>query len=616
MALRLLSSAALAVFVMGYLAPQDVLVGNDRAFYWGQLTSVFYDGDLLLHDDLLANDNTALVKARMLVRIRGDGLLVNKFPFGIALADGLYVGPVVSLMRLLGRPRLDRPVVAATKLGALLKVFLLLVLLDMLIAGVFPALSGSSRGIVVASVFVGSPLLFYGFEKYGMSHLNSALFAALSACLCQRWLRAPTVAAAVGLGLAFGALVITHWQNALYALFAAAVLGGGLLRAPVARRIAMVRTGLAAAAAAGLVVLVQALAFYRQYDTFFRLDHGEAFFEPTGAQVLDFLFSGYHGLLSWSPVFGLGLLGLVAGAVRRRGERRRFALAGLLTVAATLWLDATVADWWSGASYGQRRASVLVPLFALGLAEVVSWPRAKRLRWGVLALTAAWALVTVTLFRSSVDDLAVAVAGRPSEVDLETRAKARGFALDREGFRHGRRDFAESLRLKLTCPLGSQPCGRADQAWGFALLAAFVLAIFAFRTWYPALAGKLERHGRTAAALLAAYALVFALGLGFTVTGVGDEVGPSWRRFLSGRISRGKAHSLGVPAAATVFVDAAAWRCAGGDAAAAHLLRWLEGERLTPLELAELDPICRAAAPPILPQVLAARGRRLTKTRR
>jgi hypothetical protein len=68
----------------------------------------------------------------------------------------------------------------------------------------------------------------------------------------------------VGLGLAFGALVITHWQNALYALFAAAVLGGGLLRAPAARWIAMVRTGLAAAAAAGLVVLVQALAFYRQ----------------------------------------------------------------------------------------------------------------------------------------------------------------------------------------------------------------------------------------------------------------------------------------------------------------------------------------------------------------
>lgn len=604
MSRRLSVLAVVMALASGFLVADMRLEGNDRAYYWSQLTSVWYDGDLLLHDDLLANENSAVTQLGMLTHADPDGVLVNKFPFGLALVDGLYVGPAVLLMRLLDRPRFDRAVAVVMACGSLVKVFLLAVLLVRLLSTANPEMTSSCRSFVAACVLVGSPLAYYGFQLLAMSHLNSALLATLFVDLLLRWFKNATLPGSVALGLTFTALIITHWQNGVFVLFGAVVLAGNRRRMPAGSGVRTMGLIAAGAAAGLLVATAQGLAFYRQTGSFFEIRHGSGFFVFSVASIPSFLFSGYHGLLTWHPVFVLALAGLAAGVCR--GPRRNVFLAALLTVLVTLYLDASVRDWWSGTSYGQRRASVLVPLFALGLGEVLR--RLPRWRGALLVLTAAWSLATLTMYNSRIDDLRLVFAGEPSPVALESRSS--WFALDQDAARQGFVYFRERFLHKLSCPFEGHLCDGTGPAWTLGFLGLLAASAFLVARWGGRLAAGWRTFGRWATFLFAAYVLVFNASVALFVDGVDDGAGDAWRRFLEGETGRHEAASAGVPLAAAVFLDAAALRCAG-DARTEAVLGEIDRRLYPNLRPEALDAVCSAPLRPSARRALEARARRL-----
>jgi hypothetical protein len=108
---------------------------------------------------------------------------------------------------------------------------------------------------------------------------------------------------------------------------------------------------------------------------------------------------GVHGLLRWTPIAGLALLGLLLD-VRRREREDNSNLEALAVVVGMWLLLATVRDVDGGDAFGARRMAGLVGVLALGLAQL--WARlGTKPAWyrNVLALVLAIA-VAVNLART------------------------------------------------------------------------------------------------------------------------------------------------------------------------------------------------------------------------
>ena len=119
--------------------------------------------------------------------------------------------------------------------------------------------------------------------------------------------------------------------------------------------------GLAVARGAGLGTVLAALAL-----TVERFSGGTTRWALGRPAVLESLFSSRHGVLFWTPLLTLAVLGLIARALRGRAEAAG-ALAGLTVFAA---LNAALRPWWGG-GLGNARFLCALPLFAFGLAAVL-----------------------------------------------------------------------------------------------------------------------------------------------------------------------------------------------------------------------------------------------------
>jgi hypothetical protein len=125
-----------------------------------------------------------------------------------------------------------------------------------------------------------------------------------------------------------------------------------------------------------LVFSPQLLYWKLLYGGFLLVPQGGGYVDLGSPRIEEVLFSSRHGLLSWAPVLWLALAGLP------RFVRRAPVLGGALVVSTllALYVNASVFDWWAGASFGSRRFDGALPFFALGLAASIEWlvPRVER----------------------------------------------------------------------------------------------------------------------------------------------------------------------------------------------------------------------------------------------
>lgn len=151
-----------------------------------------------------------------------------------------------------------------------------------------------------------------------------------------------------------------------------------------------------------IVLIPQFIAWELVYGTWTGLPQGPNFTRPAHPMVAELLFSSRNGWFSTTPIAYAGVLGLVIMAVAgtRLGPRARVVAIGLLAaVAIQVYANSIVHDWWSSASFGQRRLCSMTMPLVVGLAAwmyvlgraVARWRRVPRVVWhGVAVLMLGW----------------------------------------------------------------------------------------------------------------------------------------------------------------------------------------------------------------------------------
>ncbi len=299
--------------------------------------------------------------------VRETGLARFTFPVGapILWAPFVELGHLgVALRNAHGLPtRYDGfsdPYFHAVALGNLLYGFIGFLVLDRLLRKWFPPWASF---LAVVGVGLGSFLTFY--LTYHAIYTHALTFV-LIAFFTGRSVEEEKTRRDYGvLGLALGIATLVRWQNAVFALLPALDLMARLRRREW-------RDAGASAAAFGaaffLGVLPQLLSWKVIFGRLFiGVPLGPDYVRWDDPFLSEILFSSRHGLFSWSPILFVAAFGLV-GFVRAH-PRRGFPLAA---VALLVWyVNATVADWWGGGSFGARRFDSALPILALGLATAI-----------------------------------------------------------------------------------------------------------------------------------------------------------------------------------------------------------------------------------------------------
>jgi hypothetical protein len=244
----------------------------------------------------------------------------------------------------------------------------------------------------VALLWLASNSFYYMVFEPSMAHMV-ALFS-VSLALTVWFLRfrgaaTPALADAALLGAAGGLVVLVRLQDALFLVLPYGYLivrwaqawRAGDRRA--ARR--WLWSGLLTAAVTLIVFSPQIVVWQRLYGTWvaspYLSERTPAFYwlQPRLGGVL---FSTFHGLFSWHPIFLFALAGLAV--VARRDQRLALALAGLLLL--DLYVVASWWAWWQGDSFGGRMFLSATWIWVLGLAGSLEWLRGRRMFYPALAL--------------------------------------------------------------------------------------------------------------------------------------------------------------------------------------------------------------------------------------
>ena len=336
----------------------------DSAGMLAHLHGMFVDVDLLYDDEY-----RALGVTPTFAFVTGQGVVSNHWPAGATWLQapgyglGLLAARVLEATGLRLNPYGAVPLLAVRTLAMLVLAFVLRAI------GRAYAHVGGTRAawLAVTAWAVGTPLLFYASEAPLRPHLWG--FAVMTGLVLAwrdtRW--GSPLSRAVVLGTTVGLAASIRPQLAVIWLLVAE----DVWRDAAPGRVR--RLGVAALAAA-----VWPLLHLRMQLWMYGPGLGD-YAGQTTHHLRAFLFSPYHGALTWSPILGVGLLALVWAVVGRR--RAAWLLAALFV--HQIWLDCGMRDiaefsvlgtrtWSGGTSFGARKLLDAAPLLLPATLELVA----------------------------------------------------------------------------------------------------------------------------------------------------------------------------------------------------------------------------------------------------
>ena len=254
------------------------------------------------------------------------------------------------------------------------------------------------RTVIVAAAAALPPLAFLATGRAPAAPvLAVACIAAITAGLAvlERGLRAAglaSVSVATSLLVLYGTGLVWHELVAPGAT-ALAFMAGALVTVAWSRRPGR-RRGEAIARGGALGLVLGAVALLADVAS-------GAPLSLAIPSVLDSLFSSRHGVLFWTPVLTLALVGLAL----RAAHGHRDALGALGALALLALVNASLRPWWSG-GFANARLLPALPLLALGLATLLEVVRTSaerrplRVAAAVGALLVAWNLLLMAQYRA------------------------------------------------------------------------------------------------------------------------------------------------------------------------------------------------------------------------
>ena len=227
------------------------------------------------------------------------------------------------------------------------------------------------------TLWLGGSLLYYSLVSPTYSHATSLFAVALFAHTWHRTRGRNDLRRFALLGALGGLAGLVRSQDLIILIIPGIELLAGVWNrrwslASACGRLAMV------GAACGVVLAPQFWAWYVMYGAGLVNPHGRGeFFDWTRPAILQTLFSTRQGLVSWTPVVLLAILGL-PWLVRRD---RLLGWASVITLVLALYVNASAIMWWAGAGFGGRRFGSYLPFLVAGLsAFLASRPMASRPR--------------------------------------------------------------------------------------------------------------------------------------------------------------------------------------------------------------------------------------------
>lgn len=378
LALLPLSLAAL------YLQPQRV--ASDGIFYFAPLHSLVVD-----HDLDFENEYRVLGARPGYFQRTVTGRLPNNYSIGPALAwlPSYLVAHGLAGLGLYRPTGFGYPYFSAIATTSALVGFLGVVFVYRLVLAYF-----DEKVAIAASLltWLGTFHVWYMVFEPSMSHALAMSTVAGFLLLTHRGIRGGRsffVAGLVG-----GLVALMRWQNVLFLSVALVVTLAERRRGPTLRELA------AGSAGFFLVFAPQLLYWKALYGSFLLVPQGGGYIDWSSPRIEEVLFSSRHGLLSWAPVLWVALAGIPDFV--RRVPALGWALVG--SALGTLYVNASVHDWWAGASFGSRRFDGALPLVALGLASAIAWlaPRMARHPFATVGLALApfvvWNFLMMGLF--------------------------------------------------------------------------------------------------------------------------------------------------------------------------------------------------------------------------
>jgi len=362
---RVRAGATLLVvaWCLAALTPADL--GSDTYGYFAYLHSIAFDHDLDFANEY-ATFNVAepgLTETGASYSPYAVGPALAWFPFYFLTHLAMLVAQSVGALPW-PADGLSLPYRYAARWGTAFYFLVALLFLYRELVRHFPS---SAARLGLAGAVMATPAAYYASLGLTMSHSLSAAWA----CLCFVSAQAALVSGRrrdwVLCGGALGVLMMTRWQAVVFACFPLLVTLARGLRGQ--RELKGPLLGLAAGLAA---FSPQMLMWKLQYGTWIWLPRyqgaaaARSWFDPSQAHWQDVLWSANKGLLIWTPMTILCLVGLIL-ALRRSAL---VVLGGGLIFVFTLFLVSSSVDWHGSDAFGSRKFDLMLPFFAWGLSRL------------------------------------------------------------------------------------------------------------------------------------------------------------------------------------------------------------------------------------------------------
>ncbi len=352
-----------ALAILFFLFAHTFLSPPDTVFYWCWAESLFTDLDFYFIDEFARWD----VPPRYSY-ITPTGRLANDWPPG----TGFVIGPLAYLP----------PVFAHAWM-----VFLVFISVVFWIRET--QLATRDLWIVITGLVAGTPLLFYLLFGPFFSHVPS--FAATTVFLTL-WARKKLADRSehdwIVLGLLLGTSALLRPQNLLLSLVMLADLQDltqRRLQDPACKLVLF-------CAMAFLAFAPQLVIWTVLYGSPLALPKVEEmhWLYPSFGKVL---FSDFHGILPWTPLFAPAVAGLFI--MTRRNTRLGIGL--LLVLLVQLYINSANAVWWSGGSFGNRRMLDSAIIWGWGMIALLNWKEARPWRVCIAVVVTACSTWTTLL---------------------------------------------------------------------------------------------------------------------------------------------------------------------------------------------------------------------------
>lgn len=211
------------------------------------------------------------------------------------------------------------------------------------------------------TIWFASPLTFVFFYQATYSHLFESLTVAIFIYTWFILQKDSSLFRWFLLGLIFALISMARWQNLTF---------GILLLIPPRINLRLLISYPLFLLGGFIGFLPQLITWKIIYGRFLLIPQGGEYMKWKSPEILNLLFSSWHGLYSWTPITILSTIGLIL-----LWKKSRRLCMGLITVfLIQLYVNGCISDWWGGLAFSARRMAGYSSIFMIGLVAFYSSP--------------------------------------------------------------------------------------------------------------------------------------------------------------------------------------------------------------------------------------------------